>query len=979
MKHMLRHAQRDGTRCARRYRPALSGLTALFLAASLAVCYLVAPAAQAVYAAPDGGSGRFESVIDWIDWTEASNVNVDNNGRMILPDGVNSTVWSTPSRIGDGLWRSSQCSISEVETHYEVTHEGVTETYDAGLVVGYDTGSWIGDGMARLYNDSTRYDNGVEIDPNYGVPGISYRNVNVRSGLPIGIANAQGGRYNESANAYFKIQCKTYIVESAVQPTKSEIADLPKTELPMEGFVYADAEGSNWKSGQYESETVAPIPMDGYGASDVKWRYLETARSQGCTVHSWVGQRDFPYPTGVKNGFQLRPATASGGEASECATRTTGSPSNYEGYGPSSILFMEKANGGYVELKGGGVSAIAFGVVTYLDYGDAPESYGSAASLFQPNWERGELGEDIAPSPAPVGAEGTWYDLSAAQEAGQAVRVSAPDIRLGNFTDPDIFQYYSENADLDDRYDSNVDFSPPDDEDALSIDPTAPVGSDNWDGIIRTAPGLEWTKHDIICHGEGNIVGWIDWNHNGTFDDAEASAPTVCPASGRASLTWTVPSDVVRSVDGETGSAFSTFMRLRITGDRNPDGSLVVPRATGVTLSGEVEDYGKITVMVPTLELIKTVDNAYASEQVPGLSAEQWTVGANGTVALSGQGSTGGPRAVDQGSMTLYESSDDPQAVGYQAGQWECTETPGTDSETYSSTVSESTDGEATLTVRNQDRVTCTIANTTKPGTLTWNKVEVDGSTAIGGSQWTLSGPGVPDGTVITDCVGACAAGAYTDQDPAAGAFSLTGLRWGDYAIEEAVAPAGYRPVTGSFAFTRIEGSSVEGALIEAEGVVNGGVVNERLTGSVSWTKTDADNGEPLAGAAWGLTGPEVPEGTVVDDCVAEPCTPGAYRDEDPAAGSFKVGGLVWSEESYVLTEVAAPAGYQMDATPHAFVITTDSLDYAFAEPFENSKTSVPSLPLTGGLGSDWFLIGGGVLALVALIVGIVRRRRAQA
>ena len=55
-----------------------------------------------------------------------------------------------------------------------------------------------------------------------------------------------------------------------------------------------------------------------------------------------------------------------------------------------------------------------------------------------------------------------------------------------------------------------------------------------------------------------------------------------------------------------------------------------------------------------------------------------------------------------------------------------------------------------------------------------------------------------------------------------------------------------------------------------------------------------------------------------------------------------------------------------------------DALDYAFAVSFTNSKTTVPLLPLTGGMGADAFLLTGAVLGAVALVAVYVRRRRSQ-
>ena len=147
----------------------------------------------------------------------------------------------------------------------------------------------------------------------------------------------------------------------------------------------------------------------------------------------------------------------------------------------------------------------------------------------------------------------------------------------------------------------------------------------------------------------------VDWNHNGQFDDAEKSDEQPC-AGGSATLSWTVPNDVVRSVDGETGSQPDTYLRVRISNDSKP----LYP--TGVTMSGEVEDY-KLSVRVPTLELVKEVDAPHATVEVPGLDAAQWTLQAkNGSASeapglISGSGSTPVTVALPA-DYALSESSD---------------------------------------------------------------------------------------------------------------------------------------------------------------------------------------------------------------------------------------------------------------------------------------------------------------------------------
>ena len=90
------------------------------------------------------------------------------------------------------------------------------------------------------------------------------------------------------------------------------------------------------------------------------------------------------------------------------------------------------------------------------------------------------------------------------------------------------------------------------------------------------------------------------------------------------------------------------------------------------------------------------------------------------------------------------------------------------------------------------------------------------------------------------------------------------------------------------------------------------------------------------------------------------------------------ISALQWSADSYALTEKEPPVGYALDPTSHSFTISADALDYAFAVSFTNSKTTVPLLPLTGGMGADAFLLTGAVLGAVALVAVYVRRRRSQ-
>ncbi|WP_431710939.1 SpaA isopeptide-forming pilin-related protein [Glutamicibacter uratoxydans] len=147
------------------------------------------------------------------------------------------------------------------------------------------------------------------------------------------------------------------------------------------------------------------------------------------------------------------------------------------------------------------------------------------------------------------------------------------------------------------------------------------------------------------------------------------------------------------------------------------------------------------------------------------------------------------------------------------------------------------------------------------------------------------------------------------------------------------------------------------------------------ILGSVIWEKVDEAN-NLLEGSEWKLTGPD---GAVIEilDCTVEPCT-GA--DSNPNAGKFQVTGLEWGQ--YTLVETKAPAGYllnekefdidiQGDIEPAKLLIDLGQIT--------NEQREGLALPLTGGLGTDEFLIGGGIALVAALGIIAWNRRKGAA
>ncbi|AQP48559.1 hypothetical protein BW730_14675 [Tessaracoccus aquimaris] len=259
-------------------------------------------------------------------------------------------------------------------------------------------------------------------------------------------------------------------------------------------------------------------------------------------------------------------------------------------------------------------------------------------------------------------------------------------------------------------------------------------------------------------------------------------------------------------------------------------------------------------------------------------------------------------------------------------------------------------------------------ANERETGTIEWTKVDATDQSLLAGSVWTLSGPGDATRDVV-DCVGTCTDDPFTDQDPDAGQFSIEGLAWGDYTLTEKTAPDGYTASATSIPFT-IDATNVS----ETRGL--GPVTNERIPGSVGWTKVDG-SGTLLAGSEWSLTGPDG-EVVAIADCIATDAEECLEADKHPGEGVFVIEDLAWG--AYTLVETKAPPGYLLDATEHPFTIGVgdDATLTADLGAVENLAHDGPELPLTGGIGRDQIILAGAFVALLAAVGYAARRRFAR-
>ena len=906
---------------------------------------LPADALPAVFA--QGGTSRYRDTIQWLQWADYdSNFAGQTKPNVPVLDYGQRKTFTNYRDMGEAGYLVTTCNLSNLK---HIGHKnGFPDDLARGPLVATIPGTWAGDILDNLYNiggaggwsdGSSEWHSGLRYPANY---------VN-HNQMVIGLANGYAyngdktwdgkdkndrGADRTPTGGYSRISFDVSCSASLQTPDGSS------TPVPLNGLVFADAEASNpgSTSDPFDGEWIqAQVPSN----QRVTWRLLDGGRSTNCPNTRGGSQEPVTTRASLSNGNRTLRLDNT---AQECVYQNGGGYSKPNGIGgPAVSMFMEGATSATITMQGSGYSAVALGLVLATDFGDAPVSYGSASALLQPRWDGGEV------------TSRNGYDLFGGRLIN-TTRMYASGPYLGTAIDAESQQRFSDGADGDDN-----DGWYGDDEDGVSI----PAAG------IETAPGQEVT-FNARCGGGGAVAGWIDWNHNGVFDAAEKSAQATCDGRGNATLKWTVPEDVVRSIDGESGSHPHTYMRVRTA---NAGVNL---KPTGSTMGGEVEDY-RIAVRVPTIQLVKNVQAPYAG-QVKALGADQWTLkaqqGNGGAASLQVTGTVDtGIKVARPGQYALTESSTNPLAPGYEASSWRCSQTPGTVGGWSGSIL-----GSSSVRVKGTDRITCSVTNTTKPGALSWTKVDQDGKTPLGGTTWTLTGPGVPAGTVVEDCQAAgCRTGAYRDTNPAPGAFDVEGLPWGSYSITEKTSPSGYQRLEKTLTFNDVSGANLKAQLKDATGVTKGAVTNQRLTGSVSWKKQDT-SGHALSGSEWTLSGPGVPASTTITDCVITgakgQCPSGPYADTDPAAGSFTVTGLPWDARSYSLVEKRAPAGYRLDSTSRTFVIKPDALQYSFSKAFTNEKVATPRLPLTGGRGAHIFLIAGAVVSALAITTGLLRRRR---
>ncbi len=173
---------------------------------------------------------------------------------------------------------------------------------------------------------------------------------------------------------------------------------------------------------------------------------------------------------------------------------------------------------------------------------------------------------------------------------------------------------------------------------AATTDDTTQVGGiDDEDGVASfpnyASPSTSYTVSvsavNLSTTLAGSLVGYIDWNRDGDFADAnEISATTNVPAGTLSptafNVTWS-------SVPTNAGGTTATYARFRISYTASE-----VTSPTGFATSGEVEDYP-----IPVNTLPVTLASFHAARTTRGLEVEWTTETETSTVGYAVLGRTG--------------------------------------------------------------------------------------------------------------------------------------------------------------------------------------------------------------------------------------------------------------------------------------------------------------------------------------------------
>jgi LPXTG-motif cell wall-anchored protein len=118
-------------------------------------------------------------------------------------------------------------------------------------------------------------------------------------------------------------------------------------------------------------------------------------------------------------------------------------------------------------------------------------------------------------------------------------------------------------------------------------------------------------------------------------------------------------------------------------------------------------------------------------------------------------------------------------------------------------------------------------------------------------------------------------------------------------------------------------------------------------------------------------------EFTVYSDAAATTSV-GTFTTGADGTGSIVlfVGNDSDTSQVYYLKETKAPTGYVLDDTVHTVTVNAGAVGSAVAVDIANKQRTPPTLPLTGGMSTDAFVLGGVTLMMLSAGLAVALRRR---
>ncbi|KRC46981.1 hypothetical protein ASE16_16490 [Leifsonia sp. Root227] len=356
------------------------------------------------------------------------------------------------------------------------------------------------------------------------------------------------------------------------------------------------------------------------------------------------------------------------------------------------------------------------------------------------------------------------------------------------------------------------------------------------------------------------------------------------------------------------------------------------------------------------------------------------TIG-TGAAVTAGSGTTGAYVATVGTAYTLTEAASGTTSLANYASTITCTDSFGLQSGLPNGAAYNPASPPSITPVAGAN-IACVITNTAQP-IMSWNKVVDKGAGTVVNPgdtvKYTISvtnagsvaNPSFSAFDDLTNVVNNATFNAGSIVVSPAGTGTATydatskHLTWTGPVAANATVSVSYTVTVNAGAFGQLKNAFIDKSVVNPIGA------------SLQWRKVDATAAKNvLAGASWTLTAQ--PSGTpiTVTDCVAASAASCTGADTDPAGGQFLVRGL--TPGGYQLVETKAPVGFVLNSTPIAVTVSATTQTTVLPD-VVNQQQTVPVIPLTGGLGTDYLVITGGGLLAVMAGLGLwqfLRRRR---